>query len=61
MKVKTSYVPLQVNYLTVDKVYEVMEEDTDGFGYIINDKGRKSFIAIHCSSHLGGKDWEIVE
>lgn len=60
MKVKTSYVPELVTYLTVDKVYEVIQEDGDN-GYLISDDGDELVIFYASCAHLDGKAWEIVE
>jgi hypothetical protein len=60
MKVKTDYVPAEVDYLTVGKVYDV--NDFDGHGGDIHvDDGTEAYILIEGCAHLNIKDWTIVE
>lgn len=60
MKVKTDYVPEEIDYLTVGKVYEARDQSSN-INYIVDDYGDRILIAIRRCPHLCGKNWVIVE
>lgn len=63
MKVKTSYVPAECEYLTVGKEYEVFNVEGNIFGNggnITADDGDDIWIHIPNSSHIGNRTWEVI-
>ena len=60
MKVKTDYVPEEVDYLTAGKVYDVYYFSGQ-VGEIYGDDDGYVDISIEGCAHLNGKDWTIVE
>lgn len=70
MKVKTSFVPSEVEYLTADKEYELFEVSRFG-GWVVCDDGGRAFILFLDCCHLEECDaegnvikrgqWTIVE
>lgn len=47
-------------YLTLGKVYEVVESDNNGFE-IIADNNNISYCLVNHCEHLNGGSWEIVD
>lgn len=65
MKVKTDFVPSEVDYIVAGKVYEV-EVVEDGISFHIDceypdGEEVKPFCLFRGCAHLDGNDWEIVE
>lgn len=60
MKVKTSYVPIDIDHITVDKEYEVIPF-IEGLCLGENDQGDELIICLggYCA-HLDGDYWEVV-
>lgn len=60
MKVKTSYVPADCDYLTVGKEYKVLAPSNDAGGYIEADDGARIYAYFQASAHVGDRAWEII-
>jgi hypothetical protein len=58
MKIKTNYVPDDVDYITAGKVYECTKILPKR---IKDDHGNTAFVWLSKCAHLDGKNWEIVE
>lgn len=60
MKIKTSYVPTAVTYLTVDKEYEVVSFVNNCGGFVRDDAGDTLLICFAKCAHLNDCAWEII-
>jgi hypothetical protein len=61
IQIKNGYCP---NYLTLGKVYEVVDEDEypqDGLFTINCDYGSPLTIFLPSCPHLNGGEWELVD
>lgn len=58
MKVRTNFVPEDIDYLTVGKIYDV-----EGFydNKLMDDVGDWIIIRVKGCAHLNDQPWEIVE
>ena len=62
MKVKAVEVSEECDYVTKDKVYDVLSADRFGFGYVIDDVCDTIYVYLRDDDECAhGVKWEIVE
>lgn len=60
MKVKIKSYNELPSYLSIDKIYDVVEKHEDDLVNIQDDDGGVILIYLKNSSHLGDGTWEVV-